>query len=75
MIAVVKSNKRSLAPALDPGSLKLQVDAAVASAGLKIAPEWRPGVDAHFEAIAKAAALVLEFQLDDELDPAPVFSA
>ena len=61
--------------ALDPACLKLQVDAAIASAGLAIEPAWRAGIDAHFEAIAKAAALVMEFPLDDELDPAPVFSA
>jgi hypothetical protein len=55
--------------------LKRQVDAAIASARLKVEPEWRAGIDAHFQAIAKAAALVMEFQLDEELDPAPVFSA
>jgi hypothetical protein len=38
-------------------------------------PEWRASIDAHFEAIAKAAALVMQFPLEDELDPAPVFSA
>ena len=71
----MKSEKLTSAPALDPASLKLQVDAAIASAGLTIDPQWRAGIDAHYEAIAKAAALVMEFPLDDELDPAPVFSA
>ncbi len=60
---------------LDKDVLKQQVDAAIASAGFKVEPDWRPGIDAHFEAIARAAALVIEFRLEDELDPAPVFSA
>ena len=71
----MEPDKRSFAPALDKKSLKLQVDAAILSAGLKVEPDWRAGIDAHFEAIARAAALVMEFPLEDELDPAPVFSA
>ena len=55
--------------------MKLQIDAAIASGGLRVEPEWRAGIEAHFEAIARAAALVMEFPLDDELDPASVFSA
>ena len=61
--------------AVDKETLKLQVDAAIASAGLMVEPEWRAGIDAHFQAIAKAAVLVMEFPLEDELDPAPVFSS
>ncbi len=60
---------------VDKDVLKQQVDAAIASAGFKIELDWRAGVEAHFEAIARAAALVIEFRLEDELDPAPVFSA
>ena len=71
----MKSAKPTPVLALEQACLKLQVDAAIASAGVTIEPEWRASIDAHFEAIAKAAALVIEFPLDDELDPAPVFSA
>ena len=71
----MKSEQLSSGPALGPAPLKLQIDAAIASVGLKVEPEWRAGIEAHFEAIAKAAALVMEFSLEDELDPAPVFSA
>jgi hypothetical protein len=71
----MRPEKSSLAPALDKGTLKLQLDAAIASAGLKVELEWRASIDAHFEAIARAAALVMEFPLEDELDPAPVFAA
>jgi hypothetical protein len=65
----------SSAPALDKDTLKLQVDAAIASTGLKVEPEWRASIDAHFETIAKAAVSIMEFPLEDELDPAPVFCA
>jgi hypothetical protein len=71
----MKSEKFASPLPLDPASLQLQVDAAIASAGLKVDPEWRAGIDAHFEAISKAAASVVEFPLEDELDPAPVFAA
>jgi hypothetical protein len=71
----MKSEKSASPLPLDPASLQLQVDAAIASAGLKVDPEWRAGIDAHFEAIAKAAASVMEFPLEDELDPVPVFAA
>jgi hypothetical protein len=71
----MRSEKLSSTPALDKDTLKLQVDAAIASAGLPADAEWRASIDAHFEAIAKAASLVMEFPLEDELDPAPVFSA
>jgi len=71
----MNSETRASAPALDHASLKLQLDAAIASAGLAIDPQWRASIDAHFDAIAKAAAFVMEFPLDDELDPAPVFGA
>ncbi|MEA2758540.1 MAG: 1-carboxybiuret hydrolase subunit AtzG-like [Methylobacteriaceae bacterium] len=71
----MNSEKRASAPVADSVSLKLQVDAAIASARLPVDAEWRASIDAHFEAIAKAAALVMEFPLEDELDAAPVFSA
>jgi len=48
--------KLASAIALDPESLKLQIDAAIASGGLRVEPEWRAGIEAHFEAIARAAA-------------------
>lgn len=42
---------------------------------IEIAPEWRPGVVAAIAATAAAAALVMEFPLGDEVEPAPVFRA
>ncbi len=40
---------------------------------LPIDDAWRPEVVANMAATAAAAALVLEFPLDDEIEPAPVF--
>jgi len=50
------------------------LDAAIAMLGLVVAPEWRAEVLAHMKVTAEAARLVLDFALDDELEPAPVFS-
>ncbi|MBD1545615.1 DUF4089 domain-containing protein [Labrenzia aggregata] len=41
--------------------------------GLTVKDDWRPVVEAHVAATAKAADLVLSFPLDDELEAAPVF--
>lgn len=51
------------------------VDAAVALHGLAVEPAWREAATANLAAVAAAARLVAEFPLDDELEPAPVFSA
>jgi hypothetical protein len=58
------------------------VDAAdaliAASAGalrLPIDPAWRPAVRTHILLLLKHAALVEEFPLPDEAEPAPVFRA
>ena len=49
------------------------VVAAAALIGLTIDPAHRPGVVANLERIAQMAALVMEFPLPDEAEPAPVF--
>jgi len=41
--------------------------------GLEIRPEWREGVVANMRATARAAALVLDFSLDEHVEPASVF--
>lgn len=43
--------------------------------GLTIEDDWRPIVEAHIAATQKSAALVLEFPLEDAVEPAPVFKA
>jgi hypothetical protein len=64
-----------LAPVLDDAAVAAFVDAAARVQGLAIAPEWHDAVVSHFKATAGAAGLVLAFELADEVDAAPVFSA
>jgi hypothetical protein len=49
------------------------LDAAVAQLGLVVDPAWRKDILAHMKLTGAAARLVLEFPLEDELEPAPVF--
>jgi hypothetical protein len=49
------------------------VDAAAALIGLPIDPAHRPGVVLNLERIAQMAALVMEFPLPEDIEPAPVF--
>ncbi len=49
------------------------LDAASLLLGLAIEPDWREAILVHMTVIGEAAQLVLEFPLEDELDPAPVF--
>ena len=56
-----------------PFNAEAYVDAAAALIGLPIDPAHRPGVVLNMERIAQMAALVMEFPLPDEIEPAPVF--
>lgn len=49
-------------------------DAMAPMLGIAVRPEWRPTVVANLKATAAAARLVLDVPLEDELEPAPVFS-
>jgi pterin-4a-carbinolamine dehydratase len=49
------------------------VDAAASVAELAIDPAHRPGVLANFERIARLAALIMEFPLDEHVEAAPMF--
>jgi hypothetical protein len=50
------------------------VDAAAKLIGLPIDPAHRPGVILNLERIAQMAALVMEFPLPEETEPAPVYT-
>ena len=56
-----------------PFDAETYVDAAAALIGLPIHPEHRSGVVLNLERIAQMAALVMDFPLLDEAEPAPVF--
>ncbi len=60
---------------LDDESAGAVVDAMMPLVGIAMAPEWRETVIASVKATAAAARLVLDFPLDDTVEPAPVFRA
>ena len=51
------------------------IDAAAAALGLPVEPEWKPGIKANLQVTLRVAAMVAEFELPDEAEPAPVFEA
>ena len=51
------------------------IDASAVALGLVIKPEWHPAVRANLEVTFRLAALVSDFELADEAEPAPVFTA
>jgi hypothetical protein len=51
------------------------IDAAAGALGLPVEPEWKPGIKANLQVTLRVAAMVAEFELPDEAEPAPVFEA
>jgi len=51
------------------------LDASAMVLGLTIAPEWRAAVRANLAVTFRLGAVVDEFDLPDEAEPAPVFTA
>jgi hypothetical protein len=70
-----KAGPLAAIPPVDDAALDACVDAAPALVGLRIDPAYRDGVKLNLRATANAARLVLEFPLDDEAEPAPLFRA
>jgi hypothetical protein len=59
----------------DDDTLDKLIDAAAAALGLLIEPEWKPAIRANLAVTLRLAAVVAEFELPDEAEPAPVFEA
>jgi hypothetical protein len=57
-----------------PFDAEAYVDAAAALIGLPLDPAHRPGVVLNLERVAAMAALVMEFPLPEETEPAPVYT-
>ncbi len=55
--------------------LDLYIDAAARALGIPVEPEWKPAIKANMQVTLRLAALVEEFVLPDEAEPAPVFEA
>jgi Protein of unknown function (DUF4089) len=51
------------------------IDAAARALELPLEPAWRPVVKANLLVTLRQAALVAEFALPDDAEPAPVFRA
>ena len=51
------------------------MDASAVVLGLTIEPEWRSAVRANLAVTFRLAKLVRDFELPDEAEPAPVFTA
>jgi len=51
------------------------IDAAARALDLPLEPAWRPAVKANLLVTLRQAALVSEFILPDDAEPAPVFRA
>ena len=58
-----------------PGTAATLVAASAQALALSIDPAWRAGVTLNLQLLFKHAALVNEFPLPDEIEPAPVFRA
>ena len=51
------------------------VDAAASALALPVDPAWKPAIKANLQVTLRLGALVAEFELPDESEPAPVFEA
>lgn len=71
--------KRRKTPKPKPKPKRDEIDALVAAnaqaLGLALDPRWRAGIAFNLRLILQHAALVDEFALPDDAEPAPVFHA
>jgi hypothetical protein len=56
-------------------ALDALIESGTSALGIEVKPEWLPAVRMHLAISLGHAAKVLETQLPDDLDPAPVFRA
>jgi hypothetical protein len=66
---------RSMREVMTADPLDDYIDAVSKALGLSIADAWKPAVRTNLEISLKLAALVDEFALPDETEPASVFAA
>jgi len=60
---------------IESAALDQIVDASAAVLGLAIEPAWKPEIRANLAVTLRLAAMVDEFALPDEAEPAPTFEA
>jgi hypothetical protein len=56
-------------------TLDQSIDAAAEVLALPIESAWKPAIKANLAVTLRLAAVVAEFELPDEAEPAPVFEA
>ena len=71
----VRAIKSTQATDQVPGPLDEFIDAAARALDLAIEPAWKPEIKANLEVTLRLAAVVAEFPLPDDAEPAPVFHA
>ena len=59
----------------NPDPLDDFIAASARTLGLPMKPDWLPAVRVNLEVTLKHAALVAEFELPDDAEPAPIFTA
>jgi hypothetical protein len=57
----------------DEDALEEFIDAGARALGIPVEPQWKPGIRANLQVTLRVAAMVAEFELPDEAEPAPVF--
>jgi Protein of unknown function (DUF4089) len=62
-------------PSEQDTNLDRYIDAAAEALALPIDPDWKPGIKANLQVTLRLAALVADFELPDEAEPAPTFEA
>lgn len=60
---------------MDEAALDALIDAGTVALGIEMKTQWRPAVRMHLAISLDHAATVLQADLPDHLDPAPVFRA
>jgi hypothetical protein len=59
----------------DPNPLDDFITASARTVGLPMKTDWLPAVRANLEVTLKHAAVVAEFEMPDDAEPAPIFAA
>jgi hypothetical protein len=60
---------------LEDNAIEALVDSAAEVLALPIEPEWKPAIRANLQVTLRLAAVVAEFELPEDAEPAPVFEA
>jgi hypothetical protein len=63
------------APAAARDAIDALAEAGAKALGLQLDPGWRPSITFNLQLILRHAALVEEFSLPDDAEPAPIYHA